>query len=417
MNEIGPALPQQPEPGPSDQTSRSTRADWTKGRSRRRILLTVMLLAAAIGVAIGLTELRPFPTPGDATRTAQANHVVPLVTTALLERRPMVRSLPVAGSLVARRELPIGAAASGSRIDAVLVEEGDYVAKGQVLARLDGAVLEAQLRRAQAAVQAAAAAAASAEAEFRRVDGIRGTGAVSAEQVDQRRAAAASAAARLAAAQAETSEIEARLDQMVVRAPADGVIAARNAEPGAIVSPGTPTLFQLIEGGLVEFDAQVPQDQLQRLAPGLEAEINLGSQESPAGDVRITGHIRAIAPTLDPQTRLGIVHISLPLDQRLRPGVFVQGRIVLSRSPVLSVPLSSLLRESDRSFVYVATGSHAQRRAVQTGIAEAGRVEIRSGLAEGDHVILFAGAFLHDGAAVRQVLTKPADASDGIGPE
>ncbi len=404
MNEIGPVPPRQTVPGSSDPFSRPARADRVKGGLRRRILLATTLLAGAAGIAIGLVALWHRPAPDDATRTAEANRVAPLVTTARVEPRPMIRSLSVAGSLVARRELPIGAEASGSRIDAVLVDEGDHVAKGQVLAQLDGTVLQAQFRHAQALVQAAASAAAAAEAEFRRVDGIRGTGAVSAEQVGQRRAAAASAAARLAAAQAETSEIQARVDEMAVRAPAAGVIVARNAEPGAIVSPGEPPLFRLIEGGLVEFDAQVPQDQLQRLAPGMAAEISLGGPENPASDATITGRIRAIAPTLDPQTRLGIVHIALPLDPRLRPGAFVQGRIVLSRSPVLSVPLSAVLWKDGGSCVYVVAGGHAQRRAVQTGATEDGRVAIRSGLAEGDHVVLSAGTFLHDGEAVRQVL-------------
>jgi HlyD family secretion protein len=382
-----------------------------------------MLLVAAASIAISLITLGHHP--GDVPHAAQANGPVPLVTTTQVERRPMVRSLTVAGSLVARHELPIGAEASGGRIASVLVDEGDRVAKGQVLARLDSAVLEAQLRHAQATTRDAAAAAASTEADFRRVDGIRGTGAVSTEQVGQRRAAAASAAARLAAAQAETGELEARLGQTVLQAPADGVIAARSAEPGAIVSPGHAPFFRLVEGGLVEFDAQVPQDQLQGLAPGLKAEIGLGALtwegalrtgstgESPAGDAAITGQIRAIAPTLDPQSRLGIVHIALPFDPRLRPGAFAQGRILLSRAPALSVPLSAVLWENDKDFVYVVAGDHAQRRAVQTGAVEAGRVEIRAGLAEGDHVILSAGAFLHDGAAVREVPPASADAAGG----
>jgi RND family efflux transporter MFP subunit len=423
MNEIGPAPPRQPEPGTPESFLDGTEAGRAPGRLRRRILITATLLAAAAGIAVSLIDLRHPPSPGAASR---ANSAVSLVTTIHVERHPMIRSLTVAGSLVARHELTVGAEASGGRIDSVLVDEGDHVTKGQILARLDSAVLEAQLRHAQATAQDAAAAAVSAEADFRRVDGIRGTGAVSAEQVGQRRAAVASAAARLAAAQAATSELEARLDQTVLRAPADGLIVARAAEPGTIVSPGGAPLFRLIEGGAVEFDAQIPQDQLQGLSPGLRAEVDLGAAfgtgptgESPADDTTITGRVRAVAPLVDPQGRLGIVHIALPLDPRLRPGAFVQGRILLSCTPVLSVPLSAILWENAGSFVYVVTGGHAQRRAVQTGAAEAGRVEIRAGLAEGDHVIQSAGAFLHDGVAVREVpaaSAETADAGGGVAP-
>jgi RND family efflux transporter MFP subunit len=425
MNEIGPVLPRQPEPGTPESFLDGTEAGRAPGRLRRRILITATLLAAAAGIAVSLIDLRHHPSSVAASR---ANSAVPLVTTIQVERCPMIRSLTVAGSLVARHELTVGAEASGGRIDSVLVDEGDHVTKGQVLARLDSVVLEAQVRHAQAAAQDAAAAAASAEADFRRVDGIRGTGAVSAEQVGQRRAAVESAAARLAAAQAETSELEARLGQTVLRAPADGVIVARSAEPGAIVSPGGAPLFRLIEGGAVEFDAQIPQDQLQGLSPGLKADVDLGAPtwkrpfgtgptgESPAEDATIIGRIRSVAPTVDPQGRLGIVHIALPLDPRLRPGAFVQGRILLSFAPVLSVPLSAVLWENDESFVYVVTGGHAQRRAIQTAAAEAGRVEIHAGLAEGDHVILSAGAFLHHGMAVREVPPPSAKTADGVAP-
>jgi HlyD family secretion protein len=95
----------------------------------------------------------------------------------------------------------------------------------------------------------------------------------------------------------------------------------------------------------------------------------------------------------------------------------VQGRILLSRAPVLSVPLSAILWESNESLVYVVVAGHAQLRPVRIGAAEAGRVEIRAGLAEGDHVILSAGAFLNDGAAVREVApAEPADADRGTAP-
>jgi HlyD family secretion protein len=163
-------------------------------------------------------------------------------------------------------------------------------------------------------------------------------------------------------------------------------------------------LFRLIEGGLVQFDAQVPQDKLQKLTPGLEAELRIGAHGEEAS---IKGSIRAIAPTLDPQSRLGIVHIALPLDPRLRPGAFVQGRIVLSRAPALSTPRSAIMSQDGESFVYVIDGKHARRRIVETGAAEEGQVEIRKGLAEGEHVILSAGAFLYDGQAVRETAAGP----------
>ncbi|HYZ23391.1 MAG TPA: efflux RND transporter periplasmic adaptor subunit [Rhodopila sp.] len=387
-------------------------------RPRRRVLLPILLLAVAGGTALGLLQLW-HRTPEAVAPAVQVSEAAPLVTTARVEPRPMTRSLSVAGSLAALHDVPIGVETSGSRIDAVLVDAGDHVTKGQVLARLDASVLQAQLRHAQAAIQAAAAGAAVAAAAFKRVDGIRGTGAVSGEQVAQRQADAASAEAHLAEAQAQASEIQARLDDLMVRAPVAGVIAERHAEPGTIAAPGGSPLFRLIEGGLVQFDAQVPEDQLQRLAPGMPVEISLGGPDDVTGDTTITGHIRAIAPTIDPQTRLGLVHIALPVDARLRPGAFVQGRIVLSRSQALSVPLSAVLWQGGSRFVYAVTKGHAQRRPVQIAATQDGWVEVRQGLDAGESVVLTAGAFMHDGEAVRQApaaRTSPA-VSTGLGVE
>jgi HlyD family secretion protein len=377
------------------------RAFIARGAARRkrrhRVLLAILPVAAAGVIAIGFLERRSSPaiTPPDM----RGSQTTPLVTTAVIERRPMVLWMPIEGTLVARHELAIGTGTPGSRIEAVLADEGDWVVKGQILVRLDTAVLQAQLRHAEATAQDAAASVASTAADFRRADGIRGTGAVSLEQVDERRAAARSAAARLLAAQAEVAELQTRIAEAELRAPADGVVVARDAEPGAITAAGGAPLLRLIEGGLVQCDAEVPQDALQRLAPGLDVELRIGASGQ---DSLIRGSIRAIAPTLDPRSRLGIVHIALPLDPRLRPGAFVHGRILLSRADVLSVQRAAILSADGKSIVYVVDNGHAWRRPVETGAAEDGQVEIRKGLATGDHVVLAAGAFLHDGEAVHE---------------
>jgi RND family efflux transporter MFP subunit len=376
------------------------RADSRK--LRLRVLLAIMPFAAAGVIAIGFLERRSGP--ATTQLDVRGSETTPLVTTVAMERRPMVRSMGVEGTLVARHELAIGAETPGSRIEAVLADEGDRVVKGQVLVRLDTAVLQAQLRHAEAMAQAAAASAASTAADFRRADEIRGTGAVSVEQVDERRAAARSAVARLLAAQAEVGELQTRIAAADLRAPADGVVVARNAEPGAITAAGDAPLFRLIEGGLVQCDAEVPQDALQPLAPGLEVELRIGA---PGQESLIKGRVRAIAPTLDPRSRLGIVHIALPLDPRLRPGAFVQGWILLPRTEALAVPRSAILSRDGKSIVYVVDGGHAWRHTVETGAAEDDQVEIRKGLAAGDRVVLAAGAFLHDGQAVREAAAGP----------
>src|SRR5579859_5181232 len=181
------------------------------GKLRHRLLLTIASLAVAGLISLGLLKERGRPVPGTAAGADQANQTLPLVTTVEAERRPLPQWLAVGGTLVARHEIAIGAEVSGSRIETVLVDEGDRVVKGQILAKLDAAVLQAQLRHASATAEDASVAAAAAAADFKRADGIRGSGAISLEEIDQRRTAAQSATARLAAAQAEVSELQSRI--------------------------------------------------------------------------------------------------------------------------------------------------------------------------------------------------------------
>lgn len=330
------------------------------------------------------------------------------VTTAVATPRAIERRLRVTGTLVAREEIAIGTAVQGQRLAEVLVEEGARVTAGQLLARLETDILRAQALQAEAGVARAraaraqqAAADAQARASLRRVEGVRHSDAVTAQELDERRSAAITAArgvdladAELAQARASLTQAQAELGRAEIRAPSDGILSERIARPGALAG-GTEPLFQLIRNGEVELEADVPEADLPALASGQIVQVDVTGVADPA-----LGRVRLVAPKVDRRTRIGHVRISLPAHPDFRPGVFARGTVMLERreAPV-AVPDTALVAaqpDSATLFVVGDTGSVTRRR-VEPGLRRDGMVEIRSGLSVGERVVLRAAAFLREG--------------------
>lgn len=383
----------------------------------RRILLFigVAVVAVAAGAALLVASDERPAAPAPAVEAAPR-----AVTVEVAALRRLDESVPVTGTLVARDEIAIGTAVDGQRIAEVLVEEGDRVAAGQVLLRLETDILEAQRRDAESRVARARSAAAQqeamlsdAEAKFRRADQLVASNALSREEHGARRVAFLAAGHALRAAEAELAQAEAqrveaqsRLERAVIRAPADGIVSERLARIGAMA--GTEPLVRLIRGGEVELEAEVPEADLPRIAAGQTARIRATGL-----DRAVDGHVRLVAPKVDRQTRLGIARIALPPDPDLRPGIFARGAVLVGAREVLMVGEGAVTHgtHDGGAFVFVVgADGRAVRRAVETGARQDGRVEIRSGLAAGDRVVAAAGAFVRDGERVAPLPPGTAEA-------
>jgi HlyD family secretion protein len=123
----------------------------------------------------------------------------------------------------------------------------------------------------------------------------------------------------------------------------------------------------------------------------------------------LAGKIRMIAPEIDPQTRLGKVHITLPSNPDVRPGSFARGDIILAKRTTLSVPQSALVYQDDKAFLQVVENDVVHTRPVITGIRDKDSVEIVSGIKAGDTVVARAGTFVSDGDRITPIK------SDAIG--
>ncbi|WP_322100039.1 efflux RND transporter periplasmic adaptor subunit [Geminicoccus roseus] len=385
-------------------------------RSPATLARTVL---TAVLVAWGSAAAAEAPEPA-------AGVVAPTVTVVTAAERELVAQIVVTGTLAARDEVLVGPEIDGSRIVELLVEEGDRVAKGQVLVRLSRDLWDAQLASidamlaraevsvavAQSQVDEAAAAAAQAQADFERAQALARRGNTSEAILDEREAAASSARARVATAQqsvrlaeaqvaearAKRTEIMVQIGMTEIRAPAAGRISERRARLGALAAMNGEPLFRIIKDNEIELQAQVAETMLATLEPGQPVNI------TPTGrDHAIPGEIRLITPQIDPQTRLGKVKISLESSEGLTLGTFARGRIEIAREEGVVVPISAVQFAPRHQEVQVVQDGQVETRIVTLGLRTNEAALIESGLEAGEKIVAVSGTFLRDGDKVRPV--------------
>ena len=359
----------------------------------------------ALGVVLlGLLGLRLF---GPAAAPDAPSAAIPEVTVMVPGTSEVTRFLSAPGSIAAKRDEAIGVQGEGGRVLAVLVEAGQQVRRGQVLARIDRSVQSQQAARVAADVRAAQADLALAEADLSRALTLVERGFVSRADIDRRTATRDGAQARVAVARAQLGEVNARLALLDVRAPSDGLVLARNVEAGQVVGGGTAALFRLAEGGVLEMQAQVAEQDMASLKPGMTAEVTpAGSSQSYAGTIWL------IDPVIDPVSRLGVVRIAMPYSPGLRVGAFAKARIEAGRGVQPVLPQSAIQIDEKGNFVFVVgKDNKVERRGVTVGTVNELGVSIAEGLDGRERVVVSAGAFLRAGETISPVLAKSVTAA------
>lgn len=339
--------------------------------------------------------------PGTAAATAAKPALTVTTTQARQDEWPI--TLGANGNVAAWQEAVVGAELSGMRLTEVLVNVGDRVRRGQVLARLSTDTVQAELAQTRAALAEARAALAEAQANAERARQLQTTGAISAQQINQYLTAEQTARARVEAQAARTQADELRLSQTRIVAPDDGIISGRVATVGSIVQPGSE-LFRLIRGGRLEWRAEVPAADIGRIQPGMTA-VLLHADGS-----REQARVRMVAPTVDPQTRNGIVYVDLAAGTAARAGMFARGEIELGRARALTLPQSAVVLRDGFSYAFrVGPDSRIAQIKLDTGRRQGDRIEITGGLTPDAPVVAAGGGFLADGDLVR-VVQAPAPA-------
>ena len=364
-------------------------------------------VAAAVGATLCFALALTIPERASAKDEKPAAPTPALTVTTGL---PSTASLPVGlsanGSVAAWQEAVIGSESNGLRLSEVRVNVGDVVKKGETLAVFASDTVRADVEQARAVVQEAQANASAAKADADRARKLRNTGAFSEQQITQYLTTEATARARVNSAQATLTQQQLRLRQATVVAPDSGIISARSATVGAVVGPGTE-MFRMIRQGRLEWRAEITSNDLGRIKPGMRASVRAASGSE------ITGKVRAVAPTVDPQTRLALVYVDLPpsmsANAPLKAGMFASGRFEFGATNALTVPQQAVAVRDGFSYVFrLNRDSRVSQLKVTTGRRLGDRVEIVGGLAAGTPIVISGAGFLNDGDLVRNVAAPAA---------
>ena len=370
-------------------TDRASRRRWVIIGAVALVLLIVVVAAVMMGRGAG----------SEKAQTAAAGKgagQVPSVTVVVPGRSQIARVISASGPLGAKRDQPVGIAGQGGRVIRVLVDAGSWVRAGQVLAVVDRSVQTQQAAQLAAQVQAAKADAALAQSNYERAIALQGRGFVSKAEIDSKRATRDAANAQVRVAQAALGASRAQIGQLNVVAPAAGLILSRSVELGQVVSPGSGALFRLAEGGQMEMQAQLSQQDLALIRVGMPATVT--PVGAPAG---IAGSVWQVAPVIDPQSRLGAVRIAIPYTPAVKPGGFAEARITAGETAAPMLPQSAVLSDANGNYVYIVNGKNeVERRNITIGTVNENGVTIATGLAGNEAVVLSAGPFLNPGQKV-----------------
>ncbi len=359
--------------------------------SRKMLIIGLTILAVLVGLWI-LDRINK-PEELGAERPAQA----PVVSVVVPGRATVAADISATGTLAARRELPVGSVGDGGRVVRVLVEPGDWVRAGQVLAVIDRAVQNEQAASQEAQVSVAQADARLAQANLDRALKLVDRGFISKADVDRLTATRDAAVARVRVARAQLGETRARNDRLNIVSPAAGLVLERNVEPGQVVGPSSEVLFRIAQDGEMELLALLSEDDLARISVGAPAKVTpVGTQET------FTGHVWQISPVIDPTKRQGTARIALAYNRALRPGGFARAQIAAGSLVAPKLPESAILSDDNGSYVYiVGKDRKVVRRNVKTGPVSADGVTVLEGLNGTEQVVLRAGAFLSPGETVQ----------------
>jgi RND family efflux transporter MFP subunit len=351
--------------------------------------LTTIVAALLLTTAAGCDRQSPPPVREVEER------VVPVA--AVPAERAGIRAVVRASGVVAPAEGGefLALAPEPSRVVEVTKNEGDSVRSGEVLVRFELPSATQELARIRADMAASQAALENARINESRVRDFVARGLVprrDGEIADRETADAEAATARLADALAAATTAA---DRAVVRAPFDGIVAARRHSPGDVVTSAEDPVLRAIDPRRLEVIASVPIDEAARVVPGASARIAAAS-ESQAIVLHVAGPVAGSSSTGDSQFRLLFAEpANLKVDTRVELAIDAE-----ERSDAVLIPSVALIRDGAEQVVMVADGTRAVRRVVQTGISDNGRTEITSGVRAGELVIIRGHIGLEDGAAI-----------------
>jgi len=355
----------------------------------------IVIALAALALVAAVSCKKP------AAKTAAADETFGAAPVKVFKarRQKITEKITYTGTLEAWNKINI-TPETGGKIARIYVQEGDRVAKGQLLAELETESIRLQLRQAQAGVAVAEAAYADALRNKERMDRLLKEQAVSEQQREKVQLAYDAAAAQLEQARAGLNLAQHALDISIMTAPFAGVIASKNSEVGNVINPmmggfggGAGGVVTLMDFSRVKTVVAVSSEDIGRIRKGQPAVLRVAGRDFP-------GVVRVVNLTADPSSKkFGVEAAFDNPDGLLRPGTF--GDVVFeleSHENAMVVPQKAVL---ENSYVFVVEGGKAIKKPVTLGLQNTTMIEVLSGLSEGLPVVVEGNYGLEEGAAVQ----------------
>jgi RND family efflux transporter MFP subunit len=378
----------------------------------KRGLWFVLVGVAAVAIALlAFAIARPRAT---VVKVAPAKAVAMQGRTAVLN---------ASGYVTARRQSTVSSKVTGKIVD-VRVEEGMHVKAGQELARLDNAMVSKGLALAAAEAQASASSLEEtrvqirqSQLEYERAKHLESSQISSRADLDRAQAQLDALKARLVAqtdsfavAQRQVQLRNQDLEDTIIRAPFDGIVVSKDAQPGEMISPMSAGggftrtgICTIVDMDSLEIEVDVAEAYINRVRPEQPVEAVLDAYP----DWKIAAHVITAVPTADRQKATVKVRIAFNAkDPRVLPDMGVKTTFIDTEQPAenasaVDIPKSAIRRDGDRDVVFVVNGGRAERRAVRVASSDNERARVSAGLTAGESVIVEAPAELKDGDRIR----------------
>ena len=363
----------------------------TNGRASRAAAGLALALITLSAAACNKKDASAEPAKAETMLVGPENVTV-------VRAEPISTGPALSGSLTPELSATIRSEMSGAVLQ-TYAEAGQRVTRGQPLAQLDAAVLRDQQISARGAVATAQSSYDIAQRELSRSSTLEKAGAIAERDLERARNALVAAQGQLSTARAQLANVNKQLDKASVQAPFNGVVAQRQVNAGDVVSPGA-ALFTVVDPGSMQLEASVPADALTQVRVGMPVSFKVTGYP----DRSFSGRITRVNPTADPATRQVKIVASIPnAGNTLVGGLFAEGRVSSEARVAPMVPLSAVDERGLRPTVVRLRQGKIEKVEVGVGIRDAAAetVEITSGLAPGDTLLLGAARGISPGTPVR----------------
>jgi RND family efflux transporter MFP subunit len=375
-----------------------------KKAANRKLTLGVGLFILVVLIVMAANVWRAKKKPAPALETASA---IP-VTVSPVVKGELDWFTEVAGDLKPMQSTMLFAKVPGKIIEEILVEKGDWVEKGQRVASLEKNQINAQLSRAQAAVEVAQTQVDVLEKDFFRMDNLYKSQTAPKQKLDHIQAELNAAKARLKEAQAAFNELNVLYRDHDMYATQSGIVADRFVDPGNLSNPQAP-IMKISNEKELKVEISLPERETPHIRPGMDVTFTTDAWPGRT----FSGQVALIYPTVDPMTRTikAEIHIQNQ-DLQLRSGMFAHVKLYFGKKESLLIRKEALnqLPGTGSYYVYGINDHVARLINIDTGIHQGNLVEVASGLSEGDRVVIQGQNRLKDNTAVEIVTEKPITA-------